>query len=1110
MQINLKLYTLMRLKPFVATLLLSLIGLSASAYSIWPVPRSITSTTNSLTIASPVTIVADEEVDDLTISRAAQVLTNAGIEYSLSSSPADGTNLYIGVNNADGPASQYAADHTLPLDVFSNSGQCYDPHIVAVDNNNIIIIGNDEGSAFYGLATLEQMLEQRSDGALPGVVIEDYAHAKYRGLVEGFYGHPWSMESRLNLFDYMMRYKMNYFVYGPKADPYHAGNWRVNYPETVTDQQRNMGQISASDIQQLATHAAACKVDFVWAIHPTLGSYYIDLNWVDDIMTKFEQLYALGVRHFGVSVDDMSGHPSNQAQLPDRVQQAIDAKWNTDDTPRADRVGNLLFVPTCYALNYGATYSLSTIQDISPKVEVAFTGYDCFSNVRASSFSSMHSYIGRDPIFWWNNPVNDDHDNWLYMHGLTARWTIEQTAPVNYMRGFLLNPMNQGQVSKICNFSAADYSWNPVDFNEHLSWQQALKSIVKTDENVAALKNFIRVMSAYSTTETNSPEGEELKSLYQNFQSAYSTSSIPECSELLDAMQACNDACKVIRTFNNSEDPDLALFYIDIEPWLNKVEEMTTIVLRSIDFMAGESSLDHWTEYSDLLALSQGIHTRHLMSVLEGSGTSTTESFMEVQPTPTYLDPFIDFLSSELANYAPKLPARDLTPKVITNLSSLSGVTLQANDDPRQLNGLSGITLGLGEYVGACLNSIESVTLTPPALPDGIILEHSISGKEWQPWDGEETLMAYFRLRGDSDEPVQISFNTLSYSVPEVSDDTTPKVSTNMGTYQTYDISNILDGLDNTYFWSNNAQQIGDYITLDFGASNPRGAISLLFNNGDQPSGTAEIQLSDNNSDWTTIASFSASDIISNTFNCDANGKSARYVRLYITSVSGGYWLQLAEFSVNSKTSATTAVAVDHEGKGITQLNDISLTTHYAGEGAGFVEFQFIENIDIQEIHIYHNSHFTEANELPSIELLSNGEWINAGVLDAERTVIPVTDDMRHVTRLRISWTEGNAPDIYEVYPVGPEYIQPASEYAATPGLVIDPDSQVVFSTARGRLSVQAPCAILSIEVSDMAGRIIATASPATDNAVLTVNDHVVIVSVRLASGTSITRKITF
>ena len=34
------------------------------------------------------------------------------------------------------------------------------------------------------------------------------------------------------------------FVYGPKGDPYHLGNWKDDYPTSVTDEQRKEGQIN--------------------------------------------------------------------------------------------------------------------------------------------------------------------------------------------------------------------------------------------------------------------------------------------------------------------------------------------------------------------------------------------------------------------------------------------------------------------------------------------------------------------------------------------------------------------------------------------------------------------------------------------------------------------------------------------------------------------------------------------------------------------------------------------------------------------------------------------------------------------------------------------------
>ncbi len=58
-------------------------------------------------------------------------------------------------------------------------------------------------------------------------------------MVEGFYGYPWSVEARLDWFEFAKKYKMNIFVYGPKGDPYHFGLWDEEYPTTVPEDERN-------------------------------------------------------------------------------------------------------------------------------------------------------------------------------------------------------------------------------------------------------------------------------------------------------------------------------------------------------------------------------------------------------------------------------------------------------------------------------------------------------------------------------------------------------------------------------------------------------------------------------------------------------------------------------------------------------------------------------------------------------------------------------------------------------------------------------------------------------------------------------------------------------
>ena len=98
-----------------------------------------------------------------------------------------------------------------------------------VNGKGITVIGYDEAGAWYGLGSLRQLARE---GKIPFVSIQDWPDLPFRGVVEGFYGTPWSHEVRLSLIDFYGKFKMNTYVYGPKDDPYHSSpNWRKPYPE---------------------------------------------------------------------------------------------------------------------------------------------------------------------------------------------------------------------------------------------------------------------------------------------------------------------------------------------------------------------------------------------------------------------------------------------------------------------------------------------------------------------------------------------------------------------------------------------------------------------------------------------------------------------------------------------------------------------------------------------------------------------------------------------------------------------------------------------------------------------------------------------------------------
>ena len=102
-------------------------------------------------------------------------------------------------------------------------------YFIRISPKEIVLAGNDERGTFYAVQTLAQLLEE---GKLPVTEITDYPEIRFRGVVEGFYGTPWSHQARLRHLKFYGENKMNTYIYGPKDDPYHISpNWRLPYPE---------------------------------------------------------------------------------------------------------------------------------------------------------------------------------------------------------------------------------------------------------------------------------------------------------------------------------------------------------------------------------------------------------------------------------------------------------------------------------------------------------------------------------------------------------------------------------------------------------------------------------------------------------------------------------------------------------------------------------------------------------------------------------------------------------------------------------------------------------------------------------------------------------------
>lgn len=334
---------------------------------------------------------------------------------------------------------------------------------LVAQQGKLVIIGHDARGTFYGMQTLRQLLDADANPAdLPAVEVLDYPDVAFRGVVEGFYGTPWTHENRLSQFVFYGRHKMDTYIYGPKDDPFHSSpNWRKPYPEK-----------DAERIKELASVARANKVNFVWAIHP--GK---DIKWTPEdykaVKDKFQAMYDLGVRSFAVFFDDIGGEgtkPDKQADLLNWLNREF-VKQKPDVTP-------LIMCPTEYNKSWSnpkkGTYLDILGETLDPSIHVMWTGDRVIADMNQPSLEWINQRIKRKAFIWWNFPVSDYVRNHLLMGPVYGN-----TADVgDMMSGFVSNPMERAEASKVALYGVADYAWNVKAYDSNKAWEAGIKEVI--------------------------------------------------------------------------------------------------------------------------------------------------------------------------------------------------------------------------------------------------------------------------------------------------------------------------------------------------------------------------------------------------------------------------------------------------------------------------------------------------------------------------------------------------------------------------------------------------------------------------------------------------------
>jgi len=620
-------------------------GLCAQVYRIYPVPHLQLAGAGKADFSAEVNIVAESGIDKATIDRAKQILADHGMKSAVSDGAIKGqANLFLGVNGSKGVADKKAGKLGLCREVFAK--EKFDRHIVSLSADKlghalVVILGENTDATFCGLASLEQMLDGGTK-SLPCVTLYDYADVKYRGVIEGYYGVPYTAEVTKDLFRFMARYKLNTYMYGAKSDPYHSRFWSDPYPTQITKEQERIGYLTQDMMREITDVSHATKVNFIWAIHP--GTAFTDAANTSvnaQIMKKFESMYGLGVRQFGVFVDDV-GVPSDAPSLKlgaDRLtelQNLIDQRWNTAGAAPADTVKSLHYVPQLYAYSWvsreNAIKFFESLSHTPAKVNIYITGANVWSVPNNRDLQFVKGPLGRDTSWWWNYPCNDNDVTKLFMMDMYANFRDErhignlETLPADLtgLNSLIINPMQQGEASKIALFSMADYAWNHAGFDNSQSWEAALPAVVG-EEMAPVLRRLIPYLRYF--------DRDAMQYQVNNYKEAAERGNASPWG-LVNTFKRVHDDCQTLAKLANSSRQSDRLLYEDLRPWVQKLDAMA---LEASSLLKGEAAGN--TDFEQ--------DARFQFPILVGMGDGISLSMKTAEPSAEVLRPFIDWLRAK-------------------------------------------------------------------------------------------------------------------------------------------------------------------------------------------------------------------------------------------------------------------------------------------------------------------------------------------------------------------------------------------------------------------------------------------------------------------------------
>jgi hypothetical protein len=236
------------------------------------------------------------------------------------------------------------------------------------------------------------------------------------GIIEGFYGPPWSHDARLDFLDFLVEHGGNTYVWAAKLEPRHREKWA----EAFTDSELHQFSELAQRQQQVQV-----------LIGITPGSEATTKQLADKLRPAIER----GCHGIVLSFDDLpvlNAATKHRDLANELIEELKTQVW---------------LVPTHYAGTTSSPYLEKLFEGLHKDVLVMWTGVHVVNDSITARDAQLRTAAchNRKPLLWDNTPVNDAIMSESLHLGPYASREITMRDEIS---GLLLNPMEFALASR--------------------------------------------------------------------------------------------------------------------------------------------------------------------------------------------------------------------------------------------------------------------------------------------------------------------------------------------------------------------------------------------------------------------------------------------------------------------------------------------------------------------------------------------------------------------------------------------------------------------------------------------------------------------------------------